>query len=152
MCKCDYIFNDFKWKELVTLTQEELSSNTGVYAIRISKRGKPVDWIIPRTDELLEKLNWFAFGKHVLSRVHRLKRITECSIIYIGAAPTSLQSRYKDLCGRRHTAFYAIIALLLADWKLDFGWKEDNKPLEKEKQLKNLYLNLHGRLPAVVER
>lgn len=152
MCKCDHIFTDFQWKNLVTLNPQQLPSRKGVYTIRISKRGEPIERIIARAHEFLAKLNWSTFENHVLSRVHRLREITDCPLIYIGAAPTSLPSRYKDLCGKRHTAFYAIVSLLSAGWKLDFGWKEDKKPLQKEEQLKRQYSRVHGKLPAIVRR
>jgi hypothetical protein len=152
MCKCDPIFTEFQWKDLVTLSAQKLPKTTGVYAIRISKKGEPIKRVISNAYKLLGKIDWSQFEHHVLSRVRRLEEIRECPIIYIGAAPTSLKGRYKDLCGRRHTAFYAIIALLFAGWKLDFGWIEDEKPLQKEKRLKRQYSNIHGRLPAVVKR
>lgn len=152
MCECDHIFTGFLWKDLVTLNANKLPKTTGVYAIRIGKRGEPIERVISRAYEFLGKINWPPFRNHVLSRVHRLEEIRECPIIYIGAAPTSLQGRYKDLCGRRHTAFYAIIALLFAGWKLDFGWIEDEEPLQKERHLKRQYANLHGNLPAIVRR
>ena len=152
MCKCDPIFADFEWENLVSLGKEELPPLKGVYAIRIRKRGKPIERLIPRACKFVGAVEWPTFENHVVNRLERLKKITECPVIYIGAAPTSLQSRYMDLCGRRHTAFYAIIALLFVGWELYFRWKEDREPLHRERQLKKKYSSIHANLPAIVRR
>ena len=153
MCKCDRMFTGFRWQNLTILSKRDFPSKAkGVYVIRISKRGEPIEQIIFRAYEFIGKINWSAFEKFVLNRIHRLEEIRDCPVIYIGAAPTSLQSRYDDLCGKRHTALYAVLALLFADWKLDFGWLEDDNPREKEKRLKQQYYSIHGKLPALVKR
>lgn len=152
MCKCDRIFTGFRWQNLITLNKQKVPKTKGVYAIRINKRGEPVNRIISRASAFIGKINWPEFEKFVLNRIHRLKEIRDCPVIYIGAAPTSLQGRYDDLCGKRHTALYAVLALLFAGWKLDFGWLEGDNPREKEWQLKQQYYRIHGKLPAVVKK
>jgi len=44
------------------------------------------------------------------------------------------------------------LALLLAEWRLDFGWFETEQPKRFEEELKRLYLEIHGSLPALVKR
>lgn len=152
MCECDQIFTKFQWEGLVSISPKELPENAGVYVIRVKKRGKAVDEVISHTENFLSKTIWPPFEQYVLNRVNRLRRIRKCPVIYIGAAPTSLGGRYKDLCGRRHTAFFPILALLMTGWKLDFGWLQTDKPEEVEKSLKQQYIQIHGALPALVKR
>lgn len=152
MCECDQIFADFRWNNLVALRMEMLPKDAGVYAVRVRERGKPVEWILSRSHALLGKISWRSFENYVLSRIRRLEKILGCPLIYIGAAPTSLRGRYKDMCGERHTAFYPILALLFAGWKLDFGWFEDEEARKREQLLKEQYLKIHGALPALVQR
>jgi len=152
MCECDQIFTKFQWEGLVSVGSEKLPENAGVYVIRVRKRGKPVGEVILHTENFLKKIKWPPFSGYVLNRVNRLKKIGKCPTIYIGAAPTSLQGRYKDLCGRRHTAFFPILALLMTGWKLGFGWLLTDKPEEIEKFLKRQYIQIHGALPALVKR
>lgn len=152
MCKCNQIFANFRWNDLATIRMEMLPKNAGVYAVRVRERGKPIEWIISCSHALLGEINWFHFEEYVVSRIRRLRNIGGCPLIYIGAAPTSLRGRYKDMCGERHTAFYPIVALLFAGWKLDFGWFEDGEPAKKERLLKKQYRKVHGALPALVQR
>jgi len=71
MCRCDPLFADFIWEDLVTLNPKELPTGIGVYAIRIRKRGDSIESVIHRTHELLQNLNWSAFGDHVLHACHK---------------------------------------------------------------------------------
>jgi len=67
---------------------------------------------------------------------------------------TSIRSKYRDLAGRRHTALYPVLALLLAGWKLDYGFKTTSsreEAMELERRLKEEYIKVHGRLPALVK-
>ena len=152
MCKCDQLFSMIQWQDLTVLKKQDFPETKGVYVIRINKQGKPIEQIISQARKFVNKLNWSEFEEFFLNRIRRLERIGDCPIIYIGAAPKSIKSRYDDLCGKRHTAFYPILALLFADWKLDFGWIEDDNPLVREKWLKQQYCKIHGKLPALVER
>lgn len=151
MCKCDHIFTNSQWYDLV---KAELTRSAGVYIIRIRKEGKPIPEAISYIKDFIEKAKWPPLRKYVLNRVDRLNKIRECPVIYIGAAPTSLQKRYRDLCGRRHTVFFPILALFLADWELDFGIQK-SKPEEArelENSLKAQYVQIHGNLPALVKK
>ena len=152
MCDCDHIFPRFRWERLVSIHQKQLPNRTGVYVIRIRKRGIPISEVISHTENLVNKIEWTAFKEYVLNRVNRVENISECPVVYIGAAPTSLRNRYKDLCGRRHTAFFPILTLLMNDWELDFGWLPTDKPREMEKSLKDQYIQIHDALPALVKR
>ena len=115
-------------------------------------------------NDVLGKTGWHEFLRYVNSRLNRLRRIGDCPVIYIGStsglrsegsATSSIRSRYVDLAGRRHTAFFPILALLLAGWRLDYGFLTVNTHTEAkklEKRLKEVYRRIHGRLPALVVR
>lgn len=60
--------------------------------------------------------------------------------------------RYRDPCGRRHTAFFPLVALLPVHWELDFGWHEAQDHMKAENRLKELYNQIHGTRPALVDR
>jgi hypothetical protein len=153
MCVCDPIFKDFEWCELATLrVRDNRLDGKGVYALRVRERGDAVGNIISDVKKCLDKLGWLEFEDFVMSRVSRLENIQECPIIYVGAAPNTLKGRYRDLCGRRHTALFAVLALLHGGWKLEFGWLKCDNPLQKEKILKEQYRNVHGKLPALMKR
>ena len=155
ICKCNQIFTKFQWADLASLNPKQIPKNKGVYVIRVRKRGKAVEEAISRVEAFLSETNWYPFMEHVSDRINRLKNIGSCPVIYIGAAPstkTGLRGRYVDLCGRRHTVFFPILTLLLAEWGLDFGWFETEQPKRYEERLKRLYLEIHGSLPALVKR
>jgi len=44
------------------------------------------------------------------------------------------------------------LTLLSAGWELDFGWFETEQPKRFEEELKRLYLEIYGSLPALVKR
>jgi len=154
MCKCNKLFTDFTWKDLETLDPKELPDVPGVYTIRIKQKGKPISEIKQHVENFLKKTNWKPFKQYVQNRISRLENIGGCPIIYIGAAPNTLRGRYEDLCGRRHTALYPILALLTANWKLQLGYKQTTKTEAKqtEQKLKQKYQQTHKTLPALVKR
>lgn len=152
-CTCNVLFKNFTWKNLKLLSEKELPKLPGVYAIRIIKRGKPINEVKETFLSIIEKTSWKGLKEYVENRLNRLNRINECPIIYIGST-ANLQSRFKDLCGRRHTAFFPIFALLIANWELEIGWQKldnKNKAKETEKNLKEKYEKIHGKLPALVK-
>jgi len=151
MCQCDDLFGEFRSKDLESVKLGGLTKNRGVYAIRIRKRGKPISDVISFMERFSKKTKWVCFNEYVLDRTSRLENIGKCPIVYIGAAPTSLRSRYKDLCGLRHTAFYPILALLMNGWKLDYQYFETDRPEDVEKSLKDRYREVHKSLPALVK-
>ncbi len=154
-CICSSLFNGFVWRDLEDIDPSELPNTPGVYVIRIKERvGDPID-AYNKFLKVFGEIRWRAFMEYVMNRLERLKRIGECPVIYIGAAPKSLRTRYEDLIGRRHTVMFPILALVLAGWKLEYGYmqvksKEEAKSLED--RLKREYTRIHGNLPALMER
>ncbi|HDJ89856.1 MAG TPA: hypothetical protein ENG40_04105 [Thermoprotei archaeon] len=151
-CKCEIIFNEFYWTNLATIDINELPIKAGVYVIRVRQKGYSIEKAILQLERFLKRARWKAFTDYFSNRLKRLENIKECPFIYIGAAPSGLRQRFRDLCGRRHTAFFPILALLLANWKLDFGWIESENAKSKENQLKKEYYNYHHYLPPLVKR
>ena len=148
MCKCDFLFSDLKWRDLTTAV---LPPQPGIYAIQVREKGKSIDWTVSNVECFLEKIRWRSLRQYVLNRMDRLRRIDDCPIIYIGST-SSLQGRYEDLGGKRHTAFFSILALLVARWNLEIGWLSRREYGNEEDRLKTEYVKLHGKLPALVER
>ena len=151
MCKCDVLFTRFYWKDIIAVVPSRDLPDKGVYVIRVRQRGVPVDNIINSGRKLVETTKWGLLMKRVQSRLDRLNRISDCPIIYIGAAPTSFETRFKDFVGR-HVAMYPTWSLLWGGWKLDYGWLQDDMPFERERQLKDDYFRVHNCLPALVNR
>lgn len=153
MCKCDVLFTDFHWKDLTTVApSQDLPKKKGVYIMRVRQRGVPVNNIINSGRKLVGATGWSFLTKKVQSRLNRLNRISDCPIIYIGAAPeASLKDRFRNLVDS-HTAMYPTWGLLWGGWKLDYGWLQDDMPDKKERQLKEDYFRIHNCLPALVIR
>ncbi|MHA1594593.1 MAG: DUF7664 domain-containing protein [Candidatus Baldrarchaeia archaeon] len=152
-CKCDTLFCGFLWHELSTLKAHDLPKEPGVYVIRIIKKGEETEKAKHKLEDVISKTNWKELISYVNSRLNRITRIENCPVIYIGST-SDIRTRYRDLAGIRHTAFFPILALLLCGWELDYGFKtvpskKDAKHLEDE--LKRKYEDLHGMLPALVE-
>ena len=152
MCHCDPVFNEFCWSDLASKKTNNITKDAGVCAIRIRQRNNSIENVILNTINLFQKSNWEPLLSHISNRMDRLRNIKKCPIIYLGAAPSGLRNRYKDLCGRRHTVFFPILALLLDDWKLDFGWHKTNEALKNEIKLKEQYYQIHRFYPALVYR
>jgi len=154
-CLCNNLFEGFKWLDLEEAESSRLPSMPGVYVIRIKKRGKDPVKIYSDFIKLVRASRWIEFERYIVSRLERLKRIEKCPIIYIGAAPSSIKLRYRDLLGVRHTIHYPILALLIGGWRLEYGFRIVNTrkdALDLEKELKRRYREIHGKLPALVER
>jgi len=161
-CKCDPLFEGFEWYELTSIRAKDLPSRPGVYIIRVVERGCSVREAIKYFNEILGRTEWKEFLKYVDSRLERLRRISACPVIYIGSTTglkggksSSIRTRYKDLAGRRHTVFFPILALLLAKWKLCFGFitvENHKKAKEIERKLKEEYRKVHDKLPALVKK
>lgn len=152
---CNKLFSDFTFQDL---RKAEPPYSKGVYAVRISKRGKSAPEVASQIKQLIDGLTWPTVGDFILSRITRLERIGQCSIIYIGSAGTrkdshnTLRGRYEEFAGR-HTAMYPLWALAYFGWNLDFGWIVTKDAASAEKGLKNRYKARHGgTLPALVER
>lgn len=155
-CECEKLFSIFTWANLSNLKYESLPSETGVYVIRYREKGSTLNETIQKSKQFFKQSNWKAFMKYAFNRIERIKRIGEFPYIYIGAAPSKdnfgFQSRYKDLTGLRHTVFYPLLALLIANWKLDYGWYITENARKFEKELKMNYKKIHKVMPALVVR
>ena len=152
MCECEALFTKFLWTNLTSIDPNDLPKSSGVYAIRTRKRGSKVKEVIEKVYDYLKRTEWHPFMDFVNNRLERVTTISDCPIIYIGAAPTGLMARYNDLCGQRHTVFFPILALLLSEWQLDYGYVEAIEAKREEAQLKTQYRRVHGALPALVKR
>ena len=129
----------------------------GIYLIRIKERGKDVRKIMRSASQIVKKLKWERVEKQINERIERLGKINECQVIYIGAAgirkenKSNLKKRYENF-SKLHTIMFPIWALVYFGWKLEFGWKETNKPEEAEEDLKQRYRDYHNnKLPALVK-
>ena len=126
--------------------------------IRVRVRGQTPDQIVRQVAQLVGKVDWPKVGNYILSRIGRLKNVSECPVVYIGSAGTressknTLRGRHEEFSGR-HTAMYPVWALLYFGWELEFGWKEYNNPKDAESDLKQRYAMKHvDKLPALVKR
>lgn len=155
-CNCSELFREFKFEDLI---EAKPPKQKGVYVIRIKNRNDTLpEAMINQAKQLIEKVGWKMLEKKTVNRVERLRKISACPTIYIGSAGTqhesknTLKGRYNEFSGR-HTAMYPIWVLLYFGWKLEFGWKESDKPSLEEAKLKESYRRIHRqRLPALVER
>jgi len=77
-------------------------------------------------------------------------------VVYVGATPRgTLRRRYEMLARAMHTAFFPILALLLAGWRLEYGYvatESGEEAEELEKSILCRYERIHGGPPALVER
>ena len=155
-CICDPLFVGFRWHDLKSLSLNEIKPEIGVYAIKYSSKGLDIDHTIRKTKDFFNQAQWESLNDYVFNRLDRLKSIVDCPILYIGSAPSidagGLKSRYRDLCGRRHTIFYPILALLIAGWSLQWGFNETDHPKMMEKELVDSYRDIHGVYPALLRR
>ncbi|RLE67503.1 MAG: hypothetical protein DRJ43_07325 [Thermoprotei archaeon] len=156
-CACDEVFREFWWSELTRIDPRRLPREPGVYAIRVLERGRDPLYVYDEAMKWLNKTRWSALISYAGRRLRRLRRIGECPVIYIGATTGRrghIRSRYRDLAGVRHTALFPILALLLAGWRLEYGYtitKSSKEAKELEKRIKDQYRSVHGRPPALVE-
>ncbi len=152
-CECDQILKGFRWHELSTLKSSQLPREPGVYIIRVIEKGEDLINAKLKLKEIVLQSGWDELIRYVTNRLTRLFRIRNCPLIYIGSTG-NIRSRFKDLAGRRHTAFFPILALLLSGWKLDYGFRivaSKNAAEHLEEELKKKYQRIHGFLPAFVE-
>lgn len=130
---CGCIFEGFEFQDLKDVNPPD---EKGVYAVRVKKKGCPVDKIVEQTGKITEKLGWKFVGSYINRRIERLKDIDKYPIIYIGSAGThktsqnTLKKRYEEFSGR-HTVMYPIWALIYFDWQLEFGWKIEKSDPKK---------------------
>jgi hypothetical protein len=103
-------------------------------------------------------MQWSILDGVARSNLKLLTKIGNCPTIYIGGAgvnrnsQNTLWGRYGEFAGR-HTIMYSLWLLVYFGWRLEYGWVEDNKPAEREKELKRKYGARHEQqLPALVTR
>jgi hypothetical protein len=114
-----------------------------------------VDEAIEFLRDLCSRAKWREVEAFALSRIERLERLrsSKCPVLYIGSTG-NLRARCRDLAGKRHTAFLALLALLATGAEIDYGYK--TTPLRSEaesleRELKERYRRLHGTNPPLVE-
>jgi len=155
-CCCSDLLVGFTFEDMV---EAEPPSEKGVYVVRIRKRSERLpEAMISEAKQLMARVGWKMLEKKVMSRIKRLRGISQCPVIYIGGAGTqpgsrnTLKGRYSEFSGR-HTAMYPVWILLYFGWELEFGWKITNEPANEEVELKRKYRKIHqGKLPALVEQ
>jgi hypothetical protein len=155
-CDCSEFVKEFNFENLV---EAKPPKQKGIYVIRIKKRSDTSpEAMISEAKQLIAKVGWKMLEKKMVGRIERLRRISDCPVIYIGSAGTqrgsinTLKGRYDEFAGR-HTAMYPIWVLLYFGWKLELGWRIRDEPYLEENKLKAKYQSLHqGKLPALVEQ
>ena len=155
-CKCEHLFRDFTWSKLDSLARKDVDKDIGIYAIKYRAKGLGIKQTIKKTKDFFNQAQWDSSHSYIFNRIDRIEDIRDCPVIYLGSAPSvksdGLRSRYTDLCGRRHTIFYSILALLVAGWDLQWGFLKTENPREMEKEIAYNYLEIHDRYPALVRR
>jgi len=113
--------------------------------IKFNKKGRSIESTILESQDFFSRSGWASANNFIFNRISRISKISDYPILYVGSAPskrTGLRGRYKDLSTRRHTVFYSILALLVADWELEYGWKRSKSPEKLEKELIHEYKKL----------
>jgi len=134
----DNLFDGFTFTDIRGANPPEAK---GVYVIRVRKEGRDTKKIIAQITKHVRQINWPVVGNYLLNRIGRLKNVSDCSVIYIGSAGTTknskntLKGRYKEF-SRRHTVMYPLWALLYSGWELEYGWKAFDNAKQAEEQLK----------------
>ena len=161
MCICDGLFEGFKWTSLTGLNCDSLPEAPGVYVLRLVNMGElNIDGAIEFLRNLCDKAKWREIKNFASSRIKRLERLkkrlesSECPVLYIGST-RNLRNRCRDLAGKRHTVFLALLALLVAGTEIDYGYKivtSEREASDIEYELKGKYRGLHGTYPPLVEK
>jgi len=154
-CSCSVLFQGFNWRLLYELKCGDLPRSPGVYVLWLVNPGN-IDIAVEFLEDIIMRINWLEMKKFLWSRAKRLKRLKtmKCPVIYIGST-RNLASRCKELAGRRHTVFTAILALLVSSSIIDYGFKVTGSIGEArilEDELKTKYSRIHRFKPALVER
>ncbi len=152
---CHDLFEGFTFDEI---SRSKPPNKKGLYCIKIQKQGTPTEEIETILANQISLLRWVMVQEYLVDRIHRIRNISECPVIYIGSAGTNAMSkhtlagRYQDF-KKRHTVQYPIWALLYFGWELHYGWKVAENPAEMESHIKEEYKSRHGgKLPALVSR
>lgn len=141
---------------MIDLSCDSLPEASGVYVLRLANMGKlNVDEAIEFLRDLCGRARWHEVKAFVSSRVERLERLrgSRCPVLYIGSTG-NLRGRCRDLAGKRHTVFLALLALLATGAEIDYGYKTTSlrsEAISLEHELKERYRRLHGANPPLVE-
>lgn len=152
-CRCDTLFEGFKWCELRDLSSSVLPRAPGVYVLRIIEKGEDLEKSSETLLALAKRTRWTELLQYVESRLKRLNKVEDCPVVYVGSTAT-LSGRLKDLAGRRHTAFFPLFVVLYSGWRVDYGFLKCSTIREAgkiEENLKHEYVKIHGNPPALVE-
>jgi len=124
--------------------------------LRLVNKGKlNVDEAIEFLRDLCGRARWREVEAFVSSRIERLERLksSKCPVLHIGSTG-NLRGRCRDLAGKRHTVFLALLALLITGAEIDYGYKTTpllSEAESLERELKERYRRLHGTNPPLVE-
>jgi len=140
----------------VDLSCDSLPEASGVYVLRLVNMselnaGEAVEFL----RDLCGRARWREVEAFASSRIERLERLksSKCPVLYIGSTG-NLRARCRDLAGKRHTVFLALLALLTMGAEIDYGYETAPLRSEAEKlerELKERYRRLHGANPPLVE-
>jgi hypothetical protein len=108
------------------------------------------------SEDLCNKASWREIKDFASSRIKRLERLksSKCPVIYIEST-INLWNRCRDLAGKRHTVFLALLALLTIGAEIDYGYKiltSQRGANDIEYELKEKYRARHGTYPPLVEK
>lgn len=115
-----------------------------------------VDEAVAFLRDLCDKAKWREIKVFASSRIKRLERLkgSKCPVLYIGSTG-NLRNRCRDLAGKRHTVFLALLALLTIGAEIDYGYKiltSQRGANDLEYELKEKYRARHGTYPPLVEK
>jgi hypothetical protein len=119
-----------------------------------------IDEAIEFLRNLCDKAKWREIKNFASSRIKRLEKLkkrlrnSKCPVLYIGST-RNLRNRCRDLSGKRHTIFLALLALLTIGAEIDYGYKivtSRREASDLEYELKGKYRGLHGTYPPLVEK
>ncbi len=113
-----------------------------------------IDEAIEILRNLCDKARWREIKVFASSRIKRLERLksSKCPVLYIGST-SNLRNRRRDLAGKRHTVFLALLALLATGAEVDYGYKivaSEREASDLEYELKETYKRLYGTYPPLV--
>ena len=142
---------------MTDLNCNSLPEAPGIYVLRLVNMDKlNIDEAIEFLRNLCDKARWREITVFASSRIKRLGRLksSKCPVLYIGST-SNLRSRCRDLAGKRHTVFLALLALLVAGAEIDYGYKimtSRREASDLEQELKEKYRRLHSTYPPLVEK
>ena len=110
---------------MIDLSCNSLPKASGVYVLRLVNMDElNVDEAIEFLRDLCGRARWHEVKAFASSRVERLERLksSKCPVLHIGSTG-NLRGRCRDLAGKRHAVFLALLALLTTGTEIDYGYK-----------------------------